>query len=224
MVSPRLLRASSLGLVTAAIIVGARQSVQTQTPEWRTRFSRAALQIPFDSERAPVPEPGLPPNAYPDSAPRMTIALPKTRDTGQVARIESRITSGGAYRRLGLAPGVNYVWLDVVKDTIRQWVIPANTKYPVRWVAFTAHKHSGPQPWPRLVVFDTTRSLGAKNDSGAALANTRMKTLAISRCTPYCPTYPWCSGRDSTRTDNFFPTTAAMIRYFERNGVVWKAK
>jgi hypothetical protein len=153
----------------------------------------------------------------------MTTALPKARDTGQVAGIESRITSAGAYRRLGLAAGVNYVWFDVVNDTIRQWVIPANTKYPVRSVVFKAHKHSGPQPWPRLFVFDTTRSLTAKNDSGAALMNTRMKALAIGRCTGKCPLYPWCNG-DSTRTANFFPATAAMIRYFESNNVVWGAK
>ena len=223
MVSPRLLCGSSLGLVTGAIIIAARQQpIQNQTPEWRARFSRAAHQIPFDSERAPVPDPGLPPNAYPDSAPRMTSALPKTLDTGQVAGIESRITSGGVYRRLGLAPGVNYVWVEVVKDTLRQWVIPANTKYPVRWVAFSPpHKHSGAKPWPRLFVFDT---LAARNDSGAPLVKPRIKTLAIGRCTPSCPAPPWCTPRDTTRTDKLFPSTAAMIRYFERNGVVWDAR
>jgi len=221
MVSPRLLRASSLGLVIAAIIVGACQSVQTQTPEWRARFSRAALQIPFDSERAPVADSGLPAKAYPDSAPRMTIALPRTVDTGQVARIESRITSRGAYRRLGLAPGVNYVWVESVKDTLRQWVIPANTKYPVHWVAFTPHQHSGAKPWPRLIVFDT--ALTGARPAGAA-PTMQTKSLAVGRCTPNCPLPPWCLGRDTTRSDKLYPSTAAMVRYFERNSVVWGAK
>jgi len=216
MISPRLLRGSGLVLITATIMVGARRSIHMQEPlKWRAQFSRAALQIPFDSERAPVADSGLPKNAYPEGAPKMTIALPRMRDSARVAGIESRITSAGAYRRLGLAPGVNYVWRETVRDTLRQWIIPADTKYPVRWVAFSQHTHKGAKPWPRLRVVDTVSRISS------AGGTPRRSTLAIERCTPECPREPWCSGRDTTRSDNFYPALSQIQRYFERNRVVW---
>ena len=221
---PRVLGAASLAFLTAAIVIGARQSTQQQLPrDWRARFTKAALQIPFDSEQAPAAESGLPPDAYPAKVPRMTIALARTRDSGRVAGIESRITSSDSFPRLGIARGVNYVWREFVNDTLRQLMIPADTSKPVHWLAFSPHKHAPPKRGARLVVVDSLSLVGRTLAPGTK----RLPTLMIGKCTPDCPYEPWCIARDTTfsrvlaKTPLSYP---ALQQYFARNTVVWTAR
>ena len=222
---PRVFLASSLALLTAAIVVGARQqSTQQQLPrDWRARFTKAALQIPFDSEQAPVPDSGLPPGAYPANVPRMTLALARTRDTGRVAGIESRITSSDSFPRLGIARGVNYVWREFVNDTLRQLVIPADTSKPVHWLAFSPHKHAPPKRGARLVVVDSLSLVGRT----LPRSGPKVSTLMIGKCTPDCPYEPWCISRDTTSSRGLAKTAVsypALQQYFARNKVVWTAR
>ena len=154
MSAPQLLGAAGLIVTAVAIHAGWQPSAQQPLPaDWRERFRAAALQIPFDSERALVPSKGVPRGAYPKDAPKMTIAAVKTIDTGQVGHVAFRITSDSAYPRLGIALGVNYVWQDVKNGKPRQFVIPADTGLPERSLVATVHYHKEPLPkWPRLLV------------------------------------------------------------------------
>lgn len=210
-------RVVGLALIVAAMIATSRRQVVRPAQNWRAQFTAAALKIPFDSERALVLDDGVPKDARPD-APKMTIASALTRDTGQVGRLESRITSDTAYPRLGIAPGVNYVWRDVVNGSMRQLVIPADTAYRAHWLTVARHNHAAPRNAPRLlVVRDSARSSTPAGKSAAV--NTM---LVIAKCEP-CD-LGWCISRDTT------PSTAAarlkypvneFARFFARNKVPW---
>jgi hypothetical protein len=224
MMSPRLLRASGLLVGIVAVTASAWRSArppQQPPANWRSRFIKAALQIPFDSDRVPVRDSGLAADAYPKDAPPMWIAVPRTLDTGRVARIESRITSDKPYPRLGIAAGVNYVWSEFVGDTLRQLVIPVDTNVPTHWLVFRPHPHAPPKRAPRLVVYKVPPDSQAKSRGGKAPIVT---TYAIGKCTPYCPSpQPWCIAGDTTKlraAAAMLPSYSAIRQYFARNKVV----
>ena len=222
MLSSRIGRTSAVAIATVAIAVGAQRSIQRPAPDWQARFTQAALQIPFGPDRPPAVDSGLPPDAFPTNAPKLKFALALTRDTGRVAGIESRITSDTAYLKLGIAPGVNYVWTEFVNDTLRQLVIPANLKFRPHWLVFVGHKHASPRGEPRMVVRDTSHQRGARG--GGSAQQTMM--LAYGKCTPDCPfPEPWCVAGDTTRSKAWMSKAPSMVdieKYFARNNVVWK--
>ena len=217
-------RTSVVAVATVAIAVGARRSIQRPAPDWRARFTRAALQIPFGPDQVPAVDSGLPRDTFPANAPRMKIALALTRDTGRVSGIESRITSEGAYPKLGIAPGVNYVWREFVNDTLRNLVIPANTKYRPHWLVFVPHTHVSPRSEPRLIVYDSVRLANMRRGGGPPQQQT-MK-LAVGKCTRDCPSpEPWCVAGDTTKSRIWIsklPTTVDIAKYFARNNVVYE--
>jgi len=223
MTAPQLLGAAGLVVTAVAIHVGWQPSAQQQLPaDWRARFTKAALQIPFDSERAPVPDKGVPRGAYPKGAPKMTIAAVKTVDTGQVGRVAFRITSDGAYPGLGIAPGVNYVWQDVKNGKPRQFVIPADTGLPERSLVVTVHKHQQPLPkQPRLLVVELEAP-------GAAMRPGEQPQMvyALATCVRCSRPGGWCTAGDTTASRVMIDlATLEMIKaYYARNKVVWASR
>jgi hypothetical protein len=76
-------------------------------------------------------------------------------------RIIARIVSSGPYPRLGLAAGVNYLWVDSAGSTSRRFravIVPRNPQAPMRAVGFrllTAHPMDpgyGNEPLARFIV------------------------------------------------------------------------
>jgi hypothetical protein len=223
MSAPQLLGAAGLVVTAVAIHAGWQSPVQQKVPaDWRARFSAAALQIPFDSERAPVPYNGAH-GAYPKGAPKMTIAAVKgASDSGKVGRVAFRITSEGAYPGLGIAPGVNYVWQDVKNGKTRQFVIPADTTLPERSLVVTAHKHKAPLPkWPRLLVVEL-EAPAAMTLSGAQPS----PMLKLATCGHCGTSGTWCTAGDTTPHRVMMDvTTLELIKsYYARNKVAWASR
>jgi hypothetical protein len=222
MSAPRLLGAAALVVMSVAVTASARSRFTQAPSNWRASFTAAALQIPFDSERPPVPFDGVPADAKVLNAPKMTIASARTRDTAQASRLEARITSAAAYPRLGIAPGVNYLWRDSVNGAVRHLIIPADTAYRARWLTVTAHQHAPPKQIPRLLVVRMD-ALAASKSSDTAKVKTAL--YAYGECTRGCGTGSWCLVRDTLLSSKAFelkPPLDAIGKYFARNKVVWK--
>lgn len=202
-----------LTMVPVVVVSGFQQP--TPTPrDWRARFATSARLLRFERARAPEREERVPLRAYPSDVPRMTIsALPQSacsvRPRGTVI---ARITSAGAYPQLGIAPGVNYVWVDNVAGRTRQLIIPADTTYPVRWLRVVPHQHKPPTTAARLVIYDarSDRS-GASADTGPAGAQAHALAVqyAVGLCTCQCEA-PWCTAKGTLLTSEPAPVPALL--------------
>lgn len=202
--------AGLIGMAGAAIGMSRRRHPEPPAT-WRLQFTQAALQIPFDSERSPERDStaALSIEAQ-NRVSDLRIASAITPDTGQVSRIDSRITSRVGYPDLGLAPGVNYVWKDFVKGRMRLLVIPADTSWKMHWLIVRSHSHA-PARWPRLVVV-------ADN---ATTSQSSARTFRICNCTTNCsPPMSWCNACDTSRVSLAAPVDA-FRQYFARNQVAW---
>ena len=212
-------------IATTVIVIGSlhRQPVQPSA-NWRAGFTAAASHLKFDSDRYPVPDDGVPRNAYPADAPKITIATAMTRDTGRVGHIESRITSDKPYPRLGIARGINYVWKDVSREGARQLIIPADTTYPVHWLRLAPHAHAPPPNGaPRLLVVrvDVPKTHNPNPPPPDSLPPHSTYALATcSNCTH------WCIARDTLHT--FSPVGPAVVEairaHFARNQLVLRRR
>lgn len=96
--------------------------------------------------------------------PSLTIAsATRTDSSGRRAgsRFIGRVTSGGAYSPLGLAPGINYVWRDSLgsePDRARTLMIPLDNAYPMHWLRHDSDLtplYAAASPLPRLVQSST---------------------------------------------------------------------
>lgn len=214
---PRPMKAVGFLMVCAAAIGTTRWTREQPSQDWRTRFTDAALKIPFDTERPPqrdtMEAPGAP---VPEMLLRMRIAVARSRDSGQTPHIDFRITSESAYPPLGIAPGLNYVWKDFVDGRMRLAVIPADTKYKAHWLVVQAHNHPPPIRVPRLVIARAVRKT-AKADT------TQPRFFALEVCTDECrDPLSWCNARDTTPVSVFLKAPVASFqRYFARNHVAW---
>ena len=227
MSAPRIFGAAGLAVISVAITATAHS--RTQAPaNWRGSFTAAALQIPFDSERPPVPFDSVPASAKVLNAPKMTIATARTSDTAQASRLEARITSTAAYPRLGIAPGVNYLWRDSVNGAVRHLIIPADTAYRVRWLTVSPHQHAPQKPIPRLVIISTGAVAGSASAVAGSTPSTGTKAAMYSygACDRGCGGIgSWCLSGDtlrSSKASELKPPLDAIGKYFARNKVVWK--
>jgi hypothetical protein len=198
--------------VSAVAMIGSLRWQRQPAPNWRDQFRQAALQIPFDGSRTPELDSALSATAVSRRF-NITIAVPRTADTGRTARIDARITSDSAYPRLGIAAGVNYVWKDFANGKMRLLMIPADTSWKAHWLDVQPHLHV-PTAWvPRLVF---------RRDSGSV----RTKVL-MCYCTSECRPMTWCNSCDTTGLRALAVTDAPvdeMRRYFARNKVAWLSR
>lgn len=107
--------------------------------------------------------------------PPLTISTAtRTNSSGRLAgsRFIGRLTSGGAYPLLGIAPGINYMWRDslgVEPERARTLMIPENGAYPMYWLQHDSDRTplytAGSTALPRLV--QSTAAYGAC-DSGCS--------------------------------------------------------
>ena len=162
----------------AAVVAACRKDVR---PEGVTRIQitddmpavsvREALlaeatgNYTYGSARQPIPDSsqGVPGSGFP----AMTIASAvRTSDTNRHpgSRFVGRITSGGPYASLGIAPGQNYIWTDEMvgwspdSGPSRVLMVPVDTAYPMVWLrndSTHARMTSSPNPEPLLRVLAT---------------------------------------------------------------------
>jgi hypothetical protein len=216
MTVPRPMKALGFLMVCAAAIGTTRWTQPQPLDDWRTRFTEAALKIPFDKDLPPQRDTMEAPSArVPEMLLRMRIAVARSRDSGQTAHIDFRITSDSAYPRLGIAPGLNYVWKDFVNGRMRLLLIPADTSYMAHWLVVQAHNHPPPIRVPRLVIARPLRT--------AAKADTSQRRIfALEVCTDECrDPMSWCNARDTMPSTQFKTPLASFQRYFARNHVAW---
>ena len=210
MIASRSLRILGVLAVAFAAMGTTRFTHKPKTAKWRQQFAQAALQIPFDEDRAPERDSALGQAlGLPTSVRNVRIASARTSDTAATARIEARITTDSGYRPLGLAPGVNYVWKDYARGQMRLLIIPADTGWKEHWLVVRSHVHPPTVRVPRL--FWKPPSVGAP------------QTRALMcYCTSGCPV-PWCQACD---TSHRVAVTAELPlksigRYFRNNRVAW---
>lgn len=132
----RLLLPAVAASLTVAIASGAPPQ-QAQAPQWRARLLAEARAVSFEAERPPVPDDSAR-IAYPATLPRATYA-PARQATGNVW-VAGRVTSKTAYSRLGIAPGVNYVWI-VAGKPARMAIVPADSRRTPHWLPLVEHAH-----------------------------------------------------------------------------------
>ena len=235
----RLTKIASTVAVCAAAVGTARWSAiqEPSSTEWRARFAQAALKIPFDKDLPPQFDSAVAPAAnVPRSLLNMRIAVARTRDSGRTARIDFRITSDSGYPRLGIAPGINYVWKDFVDGHMRLLVIPADLRYATHWLVVQSHTHAPAVRVTRLVIgFDSLTDSVKSTKGGLRMINNsrnlpespKMKALAFT-CTDGCdPDRPlsWCSSRDTALFRIALPAPVeTFARYFARNRVAWERR
>lgn len=73
-------------------------------------------------------------------------------------RFIARLTSTGAYARLGLAPGVNYVWRDTLGPPtarVRLLVVPKDSSYAMYWLKIDADRSPAPDATMPLLLMST---------------------------------------------------------------------
>jgi len=188
--------AALCALLLGVTVTACEKKAEAPKPSWRGAFVESAQKIPFGVERAPEPDDRAPRTDYPPTGPKITFANGPAADT---IGLSARITSDVAYPRIGLAPGVNYVWTDTLGGKARQLIIPADTTYPPRWLAITQHEHKAVAP---RVIY--------RSDSNSA-------DLILSYCT-HCGTSgpPWCSGESLSDDQAVEIPVAAFDKYFAK--------
>src|SRR5262249_9475900 len=210
-------------IVVVAIATTRLTTQQQASPsEWRHKFRQAALQIPFDKDLPPQRDDTaeVPMNKVPPRLANLRIALARTSDAGQAGRIVSRITSDSGYPRLGIAPGVNYVWSDVVRGRMRLLIIPADTNFKTYWLAVgNGHTHPPNVHVARLVL------VRVESTTPTGRGNAEIETVA-DYCTDWeCrPSASWCTARDTVPTGELSlakPPIDAITQYSGRNKVAW---
>src|SRR5690242_17687926 len=139
----RWVRTGAVLALAFAIIGTARWRAAQSPPNWRAEFAEAVLKIPFGEDRSPMLESGVPRDiAIPDSIADLKVAAARTRDTSRGGRILFRISSDKGYAPLGIAPGLNYLWGDMVHGKTRLLVIPRDPKANIHWLDVRPHPHS----------------------------------------------------------------------------------
>jgi hypothetical protein len=211
-----------LAMITVTVLGTTRWRGAEPPSDWRTRFTQAALQIPFEEDRPPERDTLLPRDAkIPEAFLRFRIAAARTRDSSQAGGIGFRVTSDTAYPRLGIAQGVNYVWKDVVNGKTRLLIIPADTAKPAHWLAVSSHSHPSRKITSRLVLgVDVRTAMGRQ----PVLALGRQPVLALVRFCGECKDKPmtWCGAQDTVSVAEFRSAPVAGItRYFARNHVAF---
>ena len=215
--TPRVLGIAAIVAVTVGVAGTASWRGPEPKADWRSRFTQAALQIPFDSDRAPERDSALSKEIrIPEGLLRLRIAAARTRDTGRTARIAFRITSDTAYPRLGIAQGANYVWTDVVRGKTRRIMIPADTGKPAYWLDVQVHEHTKAPRLPRLIL----AMQGDRTTSGRKTSSTRLMALGCDGCKDN--PLVWCSSRDTTHRLALVQVPINAINaYFSRNHVAF---
>ena len=206
-----------IGVVAAITmtVVGTTRWHGSESPsDWRTRFTQAALQIPFDKDLPPERDTLLPREAkLPEGFQRFRIATARTRDTSRAGGISFRITSDTTYPRLGIVQGVNYVWKDVARGKTRFLMIPADPAKPVHWLVVNSHPHPSTTVTSRFVV-------GARDMKGKD-GRSVQTVLAEAWICVECKS-GWCNARDTVKDEEFSAAPVSEItRYFARNHVVF---
>ncbi|MEO6527772.1 MAG: hypothetical protein ABIP93_14210 [Gemmatimonadaceae bacterium] len=160
---------------------GASNSAAIAPPATRAELlAEAQTNYSYGEEREPIAVDTTLINAPGGVLPTITIASATRSDsTGRFtgSRIFGRLTSSGAYSRLGIAPGINYLWRDSLgagPEKVRTLVIPADTTYQMFWLQHEADRTPlapGADILPRLVK--SVRGYGACN-SGCSEGHCRM--------------------------------------------------
>jgi len=206
--------AGLLGIAVLAIGTSRQGNDEQPSPEWRKKFSDAALQIAFDKDRPPVDDTAAFPMAtLPRALAGLRIAAARKRDTSRAGQIDFKITSDSEYPRLGLGKGANYVWRDFVDGHSRLVVIPANPKYKVRWLVTGWHNHLPPVPAPRVVIVEDTSTKAMEGKRKA------MAEVCTGPCDDDKPMV-WCTAHDTSRLYFKLPEVA-IAQYFVRSKVAW---
>ena len=112
-------------------------SAQLAPADWRARLLRAARATEFGPPRAPVADRSVPRGFSTVGLPDVTFAPATGRRRGETG-IAGRITSRGAYPRLGIPRGVSYLWV-VPRAPTRMAIVPADESQPARWLTTAPH-------------------------------------------------------------------------------------
>jgi hypothetical protein len=131
---------AALATCIGAIVVGGCKHVRPAPADWRDRLLATARAANFGADTPPVRNDGEGPE-YPRDVPMMRFA--QSQSPRGKSSVVTRVTSDRAYPRLGLAEGVNYVWVVAGKQP-RVAVVPANPSLPAHWLATAPHASSGP--------------------------------------------------------------------------------
>jgi hypothetical protein len=131
-------RAALLVCLTVLVTAGCRH-VRPAPRDWRDRLLATARATNFRADTSPVRNDGG--QEYPRDVPMMRFAQ-STAPRGK-ASLTTRVTSDRAYPRLGLAEGVNYVWIVAGKQP-RIAVVPANPSLPAHWLVTAPHAAGNP--------------------------------------------------------------------------------
>jgi len=214
----RLIRIGAVLVVAFAIIGTARSRVAQPTPRWRPQFTVAAERIPFEEDRAPTLDRRVPRGiAIPDSIADLRIAFARTRDKSHTGRILFRIRSTRGNSLLGIAPGVNYVWSDIVKGKTRFLMIPGDSTKREHWLNVRPHLHDRPMTGEGLYVMD----YALLSQQNQMVGGTTQQVMMACACTTKNCLSSWCSGCDTSKATTTIipPPIAAMRRYFARYNV-----
>jgi hypothetical protein len=207
-----------VGAITVTVVGTTRWRAVESPSDWRARFTQAALQIPFDNDVPPERDSMLPRDArMPEGFSRFRMAAARTRDTSRAGGIGVRITSDTGYPRLGIAPGVNYVWKDVTKGKTRLLIIPADTAKPVHWLVVTSHLHPTTRATSRFIIGVDAKKLKGRQSGRALYADEAWICIE-------CKDDPmtWCKARDTVDSKEAMSAPVSEItRYFARNHVVF---
>ena len=137
-------------------------STSTTSTTHAQLLAEATSNYTFGVERTPDPVDTTRVRLPGGTLPAITIAT-ATRTSATGRRPSNRFTArltvrGSAYARMGLAPGVNYVWRDSAGSTsepARTLIVPADTAYPLMWMKHETDRTPlfvGMSALPRLVM------------------------------------------------------------------------
>jgi hypothetical protein len=163
--SRRLARAALAVCLTTTALAGCAR-VRRAPADWRDRLLSTARAASFGADAAPVRNDNEGPE-YPRDVPVMRFAQ-STAPRGRSA-VVTRVTSERAYERLGIAEGVNYVWV-VAGKTPRIAVVPADPSRPAHWIVTAPHAPTGGdvcQQNPNASQLSIERSGGRDRDDAA---------------------------------------------------------
>lgn len=121
---------------------GQQPSDRSPASAWRARLLKAASDVAFGPARPAVS--GAEPDGAPaaraadtSATPALTFA-PARRPPKTGAGVAGRITSTSGHPNLGIAPGVNYLWV-VQGVPERIAIVPADPARPAHWLAVATH-------------------------------------------------------------------------------------
>lgn len=209
------LSVGGLLVVSVATIAPLRWRDTPPPPSWRVQFATAAAKIRFTVDKMPERDSGLRADVrVPAPVRNMRIAYPQAPDTADQGRLEFRITSATGYPRLGIAPGVNYVWKDRLGGAVRLLVIPANPSKSVHWLTLHPHTHLPPMNAPRLLIASASSTYGMQ----LGIHADSIFALSCTRCD-----MSWCISNDTSASESAkaaaLPSMDAIAAYFRRHRI-----